>query len=101
METNWICFLLSLKYFLKNTGYNVLASNNYINKLQCVQELFASYFTCAGSLAFPGVGLRGFGVEGASPALEEPGSSFLRVGARSSPFPWGEWGGLPVGELGS
>lgn len=47
------------------------------------------------------VGLRGFGVDGASPVLEDPGSSFLRVGARSNPFPWGEWGGLPAGELGS
>lgn len=48
------------------------------------------YLTCPGSLAFPVVGLRGFGVDGASPVLEDPGSSFLRVGARSNPFPWGE-----------
>lgn len=59
------------------------------------------YPTCAGSLDFPGVGLRGFGVDGASPVLEEPGISFLRLGARSNPFPWGEWGGLPAGEFGS
>jgi len=63
--------------------------------------IYSMYLTCAGSLAFPGVGLRGFGVEGASPVLDEPGSSFLRVGARSSPFPCGECGGLPAGELGS
>lgn len=50
----------------------------------------ASLLTCAGSFAFPGVGLRGFGVEGASPAFEEPGMSFLRLGARSNPFPRGE-----------
>lgn len=49
--------------------------------------LKSPYLTCAGSLAFPGVGLRGFGVEGASPAFEEPGISFLRLGARSNPFP--------------
>lgn len=63
--------------------------------------MFFCVFTCEESLAFPGVGLRGLGVEGASPALEEPGISFLRLGARSSPFPCGEWGGVPAGELGS
>lgn len=46
--------------------------------------------TCEDSLAFPGVGLRGLGVDGASPAFEEPAISFLRLGARSSPFPCGE-----------
>lgn len=46
--------------------------------------------TCPESLAFPGVGLRAFGVDGASPVLEEPGISFLRLGARSNPLPWGE-----------
>lgn len=55
-------------------------------------ELFLKTYdlTCVGSLAFPGVGLRGFGVEGASPAFEDPGISFLKLGARSNPFPWGE-----------
>ena len=69
---------------------------------QCAAAPWESILlTRAGSLDFPGVGLRGFGVEGASPVLEEPGSSFLRVGARSNPFPWGEWEGLPAGEFGS
>lgn len=56
--------------------------------------------TCAGSLLLPGAGLWSGG-EGAGGRLGDLGSSFLSVGARSKPFPWGECGVLPTGEEGS
>lgn len=48
-----------------------------------------------------GVGLGTGDEEGASEGLGDPGSSFLRVGARSIPFPWGEFIWLSLGEMGS
>ncbi len=54
--------------------------------------------TCAVSLFLPGGGLCGGEAGG---GLGDPGSSFLRVGARSKPFPCGDRGPLPTGEDGS